>query len=448
MKKLCKMFLAALLIAALVISFVSAAAAQDYIDIPDPNFAAAVREHMGLPENAPIPRARAAEVTGLDLYNLSISSLAGIEYFTALERLWASSNQLTVLDVSNNLALVNLVVGDNQLTTLDVSNNHSLLWLSVDYNQLTSLVLSNNPEMFLLIADNNELTSVDLSGAPALELIFVNNNNLITLDISRNLLLEGLVVYNNNLTMLDISNHPDMWLLYVFGNRMESPDDVIGWQDAAFLVLGQSFLFHAQQGAPPPLPLEAILEEQGASDWAVAEIVNAILLDLLPRDLVYDLQADITRAEFCRTAVQTLMAQVGHAENLAQFISDFEIDLSHEPFTDTSDQYIKIAYALGVVTGLGDGRFAPDNPITRQEAAVMLSRAAAVIEPDLFFVNNPTDFADASYFADWAREGIGFVSANNIMRGIGDNRFDPHGHYTREQSFVTMLRLFNSFPVG
>ena len=29
------------------------------------------------------------------------------------------------------------------------------------------------------------------------------------------------------------------------------------------------------------------------------------------------------------------------------------------------------------------------------------------------------------------------------MKGVGDNKFDPNGVYTREQSIVTMMRLFD-----
>jgi hypothetical protein len=29
------------------------------------------------------------------------------------------------------------------------------------------------------------------------------------------------------------------------------------------------------------------------------------------------------------------------------------------------------------------------------------------------------------------------------MGGVGDNRFDPQGTYTREQSIVTIIRLFD-----
>jgi len=37
---------------------------------------------------------------------------------------------------------------------------------------------------------------------------------------------------------------------------------------------------------------------------------------------------------------------------------------------------------------------------------------------------------------------VGLVQGSGIMGGVGDNRFDPQGEYTREQSILTMLRLY------
>jgi len=44
-------------------------------------------------------------------------------------------------------------------------------------------------------------------------------------------------------------------------------------------------------------------------------------------------------------------------------------------------------------------------------------------------------------FAAWAVRPVGFVSASGIMGGVGDGRFAPLDGYTREQTFVTMIRL-------
>jgi Leucine-rich repeat (LRR) protein len=59
-------------------------------------------------------------------------------------------NKLTILDVSNNTALIMFGCAENQLTSLDVSNNTALKGLNCSVNRLTSLDVSNNTALHLL----------------------------------------------------------------------------------------------------------------------------------------------------------------------------------------------------------------------------------------------------------------------------------------------------------
>ena len=55
---------------------------------------------------------------------------------------------------------------------------------------------------------------------------------------------------------------------------------------------------------------------------------------------------------------------------------------------------------------------------------------------------SPLAFADSGSVAVWARDYVAFVSAAGIMNGVGGNRFDPFGLYTREQAYLTMQRIY------
>ena len=68
--------------------------------------------------------------------NENITSIKGIEYFTALEELDCSYNQLTSINVSKNTALTYIDCSNNQLTSLDLSGNSSLKTLDVKHNQI------------------------------------------------------------------------------------------------------------------------------------------------------------------------------------------------------------------------------------------------------------------------------------------------------------------------
>ena len=153
----------------------------------------------------------AQQVRGLTLWDydaeesFNVSEIPEIKYFTTLESLDCCSNQLTLLDVSNNTDLRELYCSDNQLITLDVSNNTDLMALDCWGNQLTSLDVSNNTALDILYCENNQLTSLDVSNNPALVDLFCNNNQLTTLDVCSCIALEELDFDGNPLKTLIIS---------------------------------------------------------------------------------------------------------------------------------------------------------------------------------------------------------------------------------------------------
>ena len=88
---------------------------------------------------------------------------------------------------------------------------------------------------------------------------------------------------------------------------------------------------------------------------------------------------------------------------------------------------------LGATTGCGDGRFCPDDPVTRAQMAVFLSRAYGLAEgPDPGFV----DVGPGNWFADH----VARLAASGITTGCGDGRFCPGDHTTRAQMAVFLWR--------
>jgi len=143
----------------------------------DPIFLATVRKIIKKPTGS-IYKSDVSGITELDFNNSLISSLTGIEYFTALTRLSCWGNQLTTLDVSHNTALTYLDCSYNQLTMLDVSNNPALTYLTCDNNRLTMLDVSNNPELTKLECWSNQLTALDVSNSPALRTLQCEINKM------------------------------------------------------------------------------------------------------------------------------------------------------------------------------------------------------------------------------------------------------------------------------
>ncbi|MDR0303250.1 MAG: hypothetical protein LBH98_00535 [Chitinispirillales bacterium] len=123
----------ALMIAAQMLS----AAIDITAKFTDPYFKAKVYWEIEKTSPAAILDSDVSDITRLYLYVGMITSLTGIEYFTALTSLNCSGNQLTTLDVSKNAAMEVLSCSNNQLTELDVSKNTKIIYLNVTNNYFT-----------------------------------------------------------------------------------------------------------------------------------------------------------------------------------------------------------------------------------------------------------------------------------------------------------------------
>ena len=172
-----------------------------------------------------------------------------------------------------------------------------------------------------------------------------------------------------------------------------------------------------------------VVETEKPSSWAETSINEAIVSNLVPQNLRSNYTQATTRAEFCALAVALY-------ENLSGEI------IERTMFLDTNDANVEKMAALGVVNGIGDDKFAPDDNLTREQAAVMLARLADSIGNP--FTMHPPTFSDIDGISLWAIEGVGQVQNAGIMGGVGDNTFAPLDDYTREQSIVTMLRLYET----
>ena len=90
---------------------------------PDAVFRGYIAENADTDKDSLLSESEIAGVTGLDVSGMGIQDLRGIGYFTALESLDCSDNELTSLDLSANTALQTLDAGGNRLDiVLDESN--------------------------------------------------------------------------------------------------------------------------------------------------------------------------------------------------------------------------------------------------------------------------------------------------------------------------------------
>ncbi|MBU3820602.1 T9SS type B sorting domain-containing protein [Flavobacteriaceae bacterium XHP0103] len=194
--------------------------------VPDDNFEQALIDlgYDSEPLDDYVPTANIVGVTNLDIQNLSISDLTGIEDFTALTNLNCDTNNLTSLDISQNINLTQLYCRYNSITSLDVSNNTNLNILWVDENQLTTLDVSKNIDLISLITNNNPLNTLDISKNIELNVFSCEGNQLNAIDVSKNIKLNYLNVNYNSLTTLNVSKNTELTSLACGDNLITSLD--------------------------------------------------------------------------------------------------------------------------------------------------------------------------------------------------------------------------------
>ena len=171
--------------------------AIDATNFPDETFRTYIQENFDTTADGILSKEEREQVTKIDVRSKGISDLTGVEYFTALQWLSCFNNNLTELDVRQNLALQRLQCHYNNLTELDVSQNTALQTLSCYKNNLTKLDVSQNTALQELHCDNNNLTELDVSQNTALQLLACYDNNLTALDVSQNPALTDLACFNN-----------------------------------------------------------------------------------------------------------------------------------------------------------------------------------------------------------------------------------------------------------
>lgn len=153
---------------------------EPIVFIPDPNFKSELVSNLDINLNGDgeIQQSEAESYEGYIWVGESgISSLEGLEAFTAISGLGCAYNSLTSIDVSANTELVALYCGYNQITSLDLSNNPNLTELVCDNNALTFLKLANgnNDNLeYLICYDNPDLACIQVDDAAYAQSNWIN----------------------------------------------------------------------------------------------------------------------------------------------------------------------------------------------------------------------------------------------------------------------------------
>lgn len=146
----------------------------------------------------------------------------------------------------------------------------------------------------------------------------------------------------------------------------------------------------------------------------------------------FDPNGSMTRAMFV-----TVLARLDGAELDNNATSVFKDVPSGQWYTGA------IAWATknGLLYGVGDGKFAPDDTLTREQTATLLFRYADRKKYDTEPRADLSGYKDYDKIGSYAMEAISWANAMGIIKGVSANSLDPRGNCTRAQ-VSEMFRLF------
>ncbi|AFH59450.2 hypothetical protein B2K_01685 [Paenibacillus mucilaginosus K02] len=107
--------------------------------------------------------------------------------------------------------------------------------------------------------------------------------------------------------------------------------------------------------------------------------------------------------------------------------------------------YIASMSERGLLSGYEDGSFRGSQRITREEAAVLLTRALAYVQTEAQSAGAGTGstaaFADSGEVSSYAREAIAKAQAQGLLSGYEDGTFKPQGLTNRAETVTLISKL-------
>lgn len=129
-------------------------------------------------------------------------------------------------------------------------------------------------------------------------------------------------------------------------------------------------------------------------------------------------------------------------------VNGYELKKLAAPFDDVErgmwyTDAIWWAKLTGVVSGMSPSTFAPDDPITRAQLAVILYNYTKQFAPEsLMETGSLTGFPDADSVPSWARTAMAWAVGNGLISGVGENGVSylrPEGCATRAQVATILM---------
>ena len=139
----------------------------------------------------------------------------------------------------------------------------------------------------------------------------------------------------------------------------------------------------------------------------------------------------VTRAQFIK--MMAVNAGIAPDTSLCRF--------TDVPRTHWAAPFIEWGAENGIINGTGNGEFSPDEPVTREQIASIISRYISSYGISICKTVPPAIFSDQDSIAPYACNAVAELSEYGILQGREDHSFDPSAVTTRAEAVSLMARL-------
>ena len=184
----------------------------------------------------------------------------------------------------------------------------------------------------------------------------------------------------------------------------------------------------------PATDVSEIFTDVPANHWAQAAIQYVYAGGLMTgvSDTAFAPEATTTRA--------MIVSMLARMENVTSAADAGFADVAADDWYATA---VNWAAANGIVNGISDDTFAPNDPITREQLAAMLMNYAQYKGLDVSARADLSHYSDAENISSWANDVLSWAVAEGLLTGVTDDTIAPQVHATRAQVAAILQRFLS-----
>ena len=199
----------------------------------------------------------------------------------------------------------------------------------------------------------------------------------------------------------------------------------------------------------PDTPVEEVKPEETVdttTNTSFADVENHWAKEYIKKAVEKGLFKGVSENEFAPDTATTrgmLITVLGRMDNVSagQFKTDKFTDVKED---DYFAPFVAWGVSNGIVSGMSENEFAPNDNITREQLAVMLYNYAKFKGIELGG-DKEVSFVDGEAVSDWAKEAVDALSKAGVMSGRDNGNFDPKANATRAEAATMLVNFVDSY---